>query len=142
MGFQRDLLEGWDILVIDDEPDSLEVVSAMLEFYGATVQRATNGREGLEMIRASKPKLVISDISMPLLDGWGLIAILLKEGLTTEMPVVALTAHAMRGDRERVLAAGFHSYMSKPLTPQNFIRDFVSLLKDSPAFADQLKKAI
>jgi CheY-like chemotaxis protein len=140
MGFQRDFLQGWDILIIDDEPDSLAVVSARLQFFGASVRKATNGREGLEMIRAHKPKLVISDISMPQLDGWGLIEILLKEGLTAGMPVVALTAHAMRGDRERVLAAGFDGYMSKPLTPQNFVRDFQSLLKDSPAFADQWKK--
>ncbi len=69
----NNLLCGWNVVVIDDEDDSLEVAQIILEEYGADVSCATNGKEGLELIRRIQPKLVISDISMPIMDGWGMI---------------------------------------------------------------------
>ena len=64
------LLDGWDIVVVDDEPDSLEVAEIILDAYGANVHTGTNGAEGLEQVRAIRPLFVISDISMPVMDGW------------------------------------------------------------------------
>ena len=65
-----DLLKDWDIVVIDDEPDSLEVARYILDFYGANVHTATNGREGVALVENVKPRFVISDLSMPEMDGW------------------------------------------------------------------------
>src|SRR5690606_2945113 len=103
------------------------------------VVTATNGREGLELIRNSHPKLVISDISMPVMDGWGLIFEMKNDRSLSEIPTIALTAHAMMGDRERAISAGFHNYLTKPLTASTFIHDLVTLLVTIPDFAAELQ---
>jgi len=133
-----DLLKSWDIVVIDDEEDSLMVAQVILDEYGAHTHTATNGEEGLTVIRSVKPKFVISDLSMPVLDGWGLIAKMQGEPVLKDIPTIALTAHAMIGDRERAVAAGFHNYLTKPLTVETFIQDLVKLLVDIPTLADEL----
>ena len=125
-------LEGWDIVVVDDDPFSLDVARMILSHYGATVHTATNGAEGLESVRAVIPRFIISDISMPVMDGWEMVRRLKGDGRTASIPVIALTAHAMIGDRERAIAAGCHNYMSKPLTPSTFMRDLLRLLVDIP----------
>lgn len=133
-----DLLKGWDIVIIDDEEDSLMVAQVILDEYGANTHTASNGEEGLEVIREIKPKFVISDLSMPVLDGWGVISKMQSELALREIPAIALTAHAMVGDRERAIAAGFHNYLTKPLTVETFIQDLVSLLVNIPSLADEL----
>ncbi len=133
-----DLLSGWDIVVIDDEEDSLMVAQVILDEYGANVHIASNGEEGLAVIRSVRPKFVISDLSMPVLDGWGVIHKLQTDPALKHIPAIALTAHAMIGDRERAVAAGFHNYLTKPLTVETFIQDLVNLLVDIPELADQL----
>src|SRR5262249_10254076 len=124
----RTILNGWSVLVVDDEPDSLEVASRLLRHYGATVWLATNGEEALEVVQEHRPTVVISDLSMPVMDGWGLIYELKLNRSTIDLPVIALTAHAMVGDRERAISAGFHNYLAKPLTPSTFIKDLLRLL--------------
>jgi CheY-like chemotaxis protein len=132
-------LVGWKILVIDDEQDSADVATRVLRFYGAQVTTACNGKEGLELVRKVQPRLVISDLSMPVLDGWGVIAAMKNDRSLMDIPAIALTAHAMSGDRERAIAAGFHNYLSKPLTPVSFVQDLLLLLIDLPEF-DGLKE--
>ncbi len=129
------LLAGWDIVVLDDEEDSLEVAEVILLEYGANVYTATNGADGLQVVRKVKPRFIISDLSMPIMDGWGFINALKADRGLADIPVIALTAHAMQGDRERALAAGFHNYLVKPLTVDTFIRDLVNLLVDIPSLA-------
>ncbi len=136
----RDILQGWNIVVVDDDPDSLDVASMILEFYGANVHSASDGKEGLALIRSIRPRFIISDLSMPMMDGWGLIDELKRDPLLAEIPVVALTAHAMMGHREKAIAKGFHNYLTKPLTPETFIHDLLSLLIDIPVLAVALKQ--
>ncbi len=136
---RRDLLKGWNILVVEDEPDSLEVAERILRFYGATVHTAANGREGLEIARKIHPKFIISDLSMPVMDGWEMLFELKQDRSTMDIPVIALTAHAMKGDRDRAIIAGFHNYLTKPLTPANFMRDLLILLDNIPDIALALK---
>jgi CheY-like chemotaxis protein len=136
----RTILQGWNVLVVDDEPDSLEVAARLLRHYGATVATATNGEEALESVKEHRPTIVISDLSMPILDGWGLIYELKLNRATIDLPVIALTAHAMVGDRERAISAGFHNYLVKPLTPSTFIKDLLRLLVEIPEFAESLKE--
>lgn len=134
----RDLLDGWDIVVIDDEPDSLMVAQVILTSYGANLHTAEHGEAGLQTIREVLPKFVISDISMPVLDGWGVISEMKKDAQLSEIPAIALTAHAMVGDRERAITAGFYNYLTKPLTVETFMQDLVNLIVDIPVLASQL----
>jgi CheY-like chemotaxis protein len=133
-----DLLAGWNIVVIDDEPDSLEVAEIILDAYGANVHTGTNGAEGLEMVRRLHPRFVISDISMPVMDGWGFIYEMKNDRSLMDIPAIALTAHAMVGDRERAITAGFHNYLTKPLTADTFIYDLLKLLMEIPELAEHL----
>lgn len=135
----KNLLDGWDVVVIDDEEDSLEVAEIILMEYGANVYTASDGQEGLEVVQRVKPRLVISDLSMPVMDGWSFINSMKKDRGLAEIPVIALTAHAMVGDRERAMAAGFHNYLTKPLTVDTFMQDLVSLLVDIPVLAEYLR---
>jgi CheY-like chemotaxis protein len=134
----RDLLKGWDVVVIDDEEDSLMVAEIILTEYGANLHTAVNGLDGLAVVRRVRPRFVISDVSMPVMDGWGFIYELRNDPDLFETPAIALTAHAMLGDRERAIDAGFHNYLSKPLTPDTFIIDLLNLLMDIPSLADSL----
>ena len=132
------LLKDWDVVVIDDEPDSLEVARYILDFYGAYVHTATNGKEGVELVQQVRPRFVISDLSMPEMDGWEFLTSLKTTVSVQDIPVIALTAHAMVGDRERAIAAGFHNYLTKPLTVDRFMGDLIRLLIDIPELAESL----
>lgn len=131
-------MTGWTVLVVDDEPDSLEVAGTLLEMVGVNVLMASNGKEGLHQAKTHRPKFIISDLSMPEMSGWEMLDHLKKDLATQDIPVIALTAHAMRGDREQAIAAGFHYYLSKPLRPETFINDLLRLLIDIPQVADVL----
>lgn len=135
---RRDILQGWNVLVVDDEEDSLEVATRVLRYYGAKVFTAANGKQALDNIHAIRPRFILSDLSMPEMDGWGLLHELKKERDTMEIPVIALTAHAMVGDRQRAIAAGFHNYLTKPLTATTFMSDLLRILIDIPQMGDEL----
>lgn len=136
--FSRNLLAGWDVLVVEDDPDSREIAVRMLSFYGATVHTAVNGQDALDKLRVLTPRFIISDLSMPVMSGWQLMERLNQDRRFNDIPVIALTAHAMTGDRDRALAAGFYNHLTKPLTASVFIRELVALLRTVPQFAEQL----
>ncbi len=131
MKIPDNFLAGWKVVVVDDEPDSLEIASMLLEMYGATVLPANNGRDALKLITSHSPRFVISDLSMPEMTGWELLeALKLGDRRVSGIPVVALTAHASAADRNRALALGFHNYLTKPLQPETFIEQLLALLVD------------
>lgn len=136
----KDILRGWKILVIDDDPASLEIMRLLLRYYGVDIYGATNGKEGLEKARAIRPAFIISDLSMPIMDGWLMLESLRKDPAIAGIPVIALTAHAMTGDREKAMAAGFDTYLTKPLNPITFFTELVKLLRGIPAFAEIFRK--
>jgi CheY-like chemotaxis protein len=131
-------LERWTVLVVDDEEDSLDVASRLLQMAGARVHTAANGVEALALIRQYKPHFILSDLSMPEMDGWTLMHTLNTDRSTTHIPVIALTAHAMIGDRERALNAGFVNHITKPLDVEKFIQQLVIILTDLPQFKDEM----
>jgi CheY-like chemotaxis protein len=131
---KAEILKGQKVLVIDDEPDSLFVATTLLKMYGVNVLKAVNGKEGLEVAKAERPMFIISDLSMPEMSGWQLVSELKKDRATLEIPVIALTAHAMAGDRNRAISAGFHNYLTKPLKPETFINDLLKVIMDTPVF--------
>ena len=103
------------ILVVDDDPSSRELMRELLEASGHVVSEAENGKTALELIRKRKPDLVFLDLQMPLRDGFSVIRELRHELQFRNLPVVAVTASAMIGDRERAITAGFDSYIAKPI---------------------------
>ena len=103
------------ILVVDDNAFSRELMRELLEPSGHVVLEAVNGHDALNLIRGCGPELVFLDLQMPLQDGFGVIRELRNDRRFQNLPVVALTASAMIGDRERAIAAGFDSYIAKPI---------------------------
>jgi len=132
---RRDLLHGWDVLVIDDDPASLDIVRLLLRHYGATVHTAINGEEGLSKLESITPRLILSDLSMPIMDGWAMISRVRANPTTAHIPIVALTAHAMVGDSERAISVGSSAYMSKPINPSTFMTDLMKSLQGVIDFA-------
>ncbi|HYG77425.1 MAG TPA: ATP-binding protein [Planctomycetota bacterium] len=113
--FGNSTLEGLHILVVEDEPDSLDVIRMVLEQRGARVTPATSVDEALMLIEKAHPDVLISDIAMPQRDGYDLIRELRTRGET--LPAAALTAFAKEEDREQALSAGFQAHMPKPVEP-------------------------
>jgi len=102
------------ILVAEDDPDNLKTIRALLE-DSCTVIIATNGQEALDQARARTPDLILMDISMPVMDGFNALAALRRDEAMRHIPVVAVTASAMAGNREQILAHGFNGYLSKSI---------------------------
>jgi len=122
-------IDTWEVLVVDDEPDNLAVVTDVLEFYGMTVKAANNGEEGLETLQKFVPTIILLDLSMPKMDGWEMLKRVKAEPALQTVPVVALTAHAMSEDKKRVLAAGFDGYLKKPIEVSTLIEDLRAALE-------------
>ncbi len=103
------------ILYIEDNEDNVYVVTNRLGRAGFTVVVAVDGEQGLAMARAERPDLILMDLSLPVLDGWEATRRLKADPATKDIPVLALSAHAMAGDREKALAAGCDDYDTKPI---------------------------
>ena len=103
------------VLVADDKATSRELVRTVLEKSGYTVAEASDGIEALRNARELKPDLIILDLDMPGMDGFGVIQEIRRDRELAATPVLALTASAMQGDRERALSAGFTGYIAKPI---------------------------
>src|SRR6516165_7555623 len=103
------------ILVIEDDPASLELMGYLLRAFGYTPITVGTGEEGLEAARDAFPDLIVCDIQLPGVDGHDVARQLKGDPILRTVPLVAVTALAMVGDRDRVLAAGFDGYISKPL---------------------------
>ena len=103
------------ILLADDNLPSLELMREILETSGHRVMEAVDGRDALDLVHQNRPDLVFLDLQMPVMDGFRVIQELRKDVRFRRLPVVAVTASAMLGDRERAIAAGFDSYIAKPI---------------------------
>ncbi|PID38397.1 MAG: two-component system response regulator [Deltaproteobacteria bacterium] len=108
------------VLVIEDNVQNMYLISYLLKHAGMEVLQATDGRSGLELVRAERPDLIVLDIQLPELDGYEVARRLAADDTTAEIPVVAVTSHAMSGDREKILAAGCNGYIEKPIDPDSF----------------------
>ena len=103
------------IVIGEDNAVNLELLTEILEDWGHSVRQATNGAEVIEAIEASTPDLVLLDIQMPQLDGYQVLNRLRQDSRFRPLPIIALTAYAMRGDREKALENGFDGYVTKPI---------------------------
>jgi len=109
------------ILVIEDNADNMFLTAMLLESAGHTVISAIDAETGLTLARAESPDLILMDIQLPGMDGLAATAILKQDPSTRAVPVLALTALAMKGDEERIRAAGCDGYIAKPIGIQAFL---------------------
>lgn len=121
----------WNVLIVDDEPDNLELLSDVLQYYGVAVVSASSGMHALQVLREFAPNLIILDLGMPEMSGWELRELIRAQTSLASVPVLALSAHAMVGDRERALAAGFDGYLSKPINVGTIIADIRNAITNS-----------
>lgn len=117
------------ILVVDDNRDSRELVVKVLKNKGYEMIEATDGEEALEKAVAERPDLILMDIAIPKIDGYEVTRRLKSKEEFKDIPIVALTAHAMRGDREKALEAGCEGYISKPINVRELPEQISSYLK-------------
>jgi two-component system cell cycle response regulator DivK len=116
------------ILIVDDSPDLLELSQMALEFFGYEVLAAKNGLEAVEIGHLKLPDLIVMDMFMPIMDGLRATSLLRLNPKTKDIPILAATANAAHGDRERCLAAGCNDYISKPFSYQKLIAVINALL--------------
>jgi two-component system cell cycle response regulator DivK len=116
------------ILVVDDDARNLRLAVTVLEQAGHEVLSAAGGAEGVEAAHAHAPDLILMDVQMPGMDGIAALRRLRAEPRTAALRVVALTALAMKGDRERLLAEGFDGYLRKPIRYKGFLASVAALL--------------
>jgi CheY-like chemotaxis protein len=119
----------WNVLVADNEMDSIHVVQYLLEFYKARVRSAPGGPECLDQLEAEVPNILFLDIQMPKVSGWDIIRKIRENSQWQQIIVIAMTAHAMAGDKEKILSAGFDAYLSKPLSPSTLLQQTKELLR-------------
>jgi CheY-like chemotaxis protein len=122
-------LEGLHVLLVEDEQDTLELVKAILERYGAQVTAVASADEALASLERTKPDVLVSDIGMPGRNGYELIKKIraLEPERGGRVPAVALTAYAGSRDRRRALVAGFQVHLAKPIEPDELLAVVASL---------------
>lgn len=116
------------ILVIEDNPANLELMVYLIQAFGHTPLSAIDGEVGIDLARRETPELIICDIQLPKIDGYEVLRRLKAYPTLRNVPVVAVTALAMVGDRDKVLAAGFDGYIAKPIAPETFVPQIHSFL--------------
>jgi CheY-like chemotaxis protein len=116
------------VLLIEDNPANMDLARYLLQAHGFTCVEAADGETALRLAREQRPDLVVCDLQLPCLDGFGVLRGLRALPGLAGVPVVALTAYAMVGDRDRVLAAGFDGYIAKPFDPQKFVPQLAAVL--------------
>lgn len=119
----------WRVLIVDDVFDNIAIAEAVMTHNGAEVRHAKNGIEGLELIKSYDTNLILLDLSMPDMNGWDMHDELRRNSDTASIPVIALTAHAMEGDKEKVLNAGFDGYIAKPFSVRTLIDEIRGILE-------------
>lgn len=121
---------GWSILIIEDDPFSLELYADLFEASGYTVVPAVNGEEGLAAARREQPDIIICDVKLPKLGGCEVVRDLKTDPVLRQIPIIAVTALDSAGDRDRLLAAGFDGYIAKPIVAETFTSQIISFLSD------------
>ena len=116
------------ILIVEDNEMNRNMLSRRLIRRGYEVKMAVDGQEGIDMARAEKLDLILMDMSLPQVDGWEATTQLKPDDTTASIPVLALTAHAMAGDRETAIEGGFDEYETKPVDLARLIEKMESLL--------------
>jgi two-component system cell cycle response regulator DivK len=121
------------VLVVEDNPANMTLATFLLKSAGYAVLSATDAEAGLALARGEQPDLVLMDIQLPGMDGLQACALLKEDEATRDIPVIALTALAMKGDEERIRAAGCDGYIAKPLAYREFLATIAARLQKTVA---------
>jgi len=121
---------GRRILIIEDDPFSLELYTILLEAAGYATLPAANGEEGLDAARREQPDLIICDVRLPKMGGCEVVGYLKSDPVLSQVPIIAVTALDSVGDRERLITAGFDGYIAKPIVAETFTRQIVNFLPE------------
>jgi two-component system, cell cycle response regulator DivK len=121
------------ILVVDDNVDNLYVLTHVLERHGYRVRGVTDGHAALTAADEARPAMILLDIRLPGFSGYEVVTELRRQEGLSGTPIIAVTAHAMPGDREAALAAGFTGYMTKPIDVHELLRLVADVFASSPA---------
>jgi len=124
------------VLVVEDYQDAREMYAAYLQFSGFDVAEATNGVEAIEKAQSLMPDIVLMDLALPRMDGWEATRRLKNDERTKNIPVVALTGHALAGHAEGARQAGCDAFVTKPCLPDALVAEIKRLLERQPASAD------
>jgi two-component system cell cycle response regulator DivK len=123
------------ILLIEDNEQNRYLATFLLEQHGHKVVPAFDGRSGIELARALVPHLVVLDIQLPMMNGYEVARALRSIDTLRDTPIIAVTSHAMVGDREKALAAGCNGYIEKPINPETFVAEVASFARPVPTWA-------
>ena len=118
------------ILIAEDNPVNRELLRELLEGRGYSVSEARDGLEALRAIENDPPDVVLLDVGMPMLDGYGVAHRVRHNPKLAALPLLAVTAYAMQGDREKILASGFDGYLSKPIDPSKLEKELSRVLDE------------
>ena len=121
------------VLIVEDNPANMTLAVFLLQSAGHTVLSATDAEAGLTLARVEQPDLILMDIQLPGIDGLAATRLLKSDGLTGTIPVIALTALAMKGDEERIRPAGCDGYIAKPLVYKDFLAVITAQLGSPPS---------
>ena len=116
------------ILIVEDNPANMRLAVFLLESVGHSVIVASDAEAGLTLARSEHPQLILMDIQLPRMDGLEATALLKRDASTRAIPVIALTALAMKGDEERIRAAGCDGYIAKPMRYKEFLAEITAQL--------------
>jgi two-component system, cell cycle response regulator DivK len=117
------------ILLVEDNDMNRDMLSRRLVRNGYEVLLAMDGQQGIDMALSERPDLILMDMSLPVIDGWEATRRIKSNDATRQIPVIALTAHAMAGDREKTMEAGCDDYDTKPVEISRLVRKIAALLK-------------
>ncbi len=110
------------ILIVEDEPKNMTLLRDLLQVSGYKTIEATDGKQGVELAKSKKPDLILMDVQMPKMDGLEATRILKADATTSNIPVIALTSYAMKGDKEKMLEAGCDGYLAKPIDIKELLK--------------------
>lgn len=116
------------VLVVDDQEENLQLMTYLLGAFGHDTFVAHDGLEALDLAARGRPDVIVMDVHMPRMDGLEAATLMKADGQLRLIPLVAVTASAMVGDRERVMAAGFDGWISKPIEPETFVMEVEAFL--------------
>jgi CheY-like chemotaxis protein len=132
----RKIMDGKKILLVEDNPVNRRLAVFLLRAHGYEVREATTAQEALEMLEKERADLIVMDIQLPGMDGLEATKKLKQQPNTADIPVVAVTSYAMKGDREKALAAGCAGYVTKPIDKNIFIQEVAARLGNSSKIED------
>ena len=119
----------WTVIVVEDTYDDIQLASAILTYHGVNVKVAINGVECLKLLKDIDPTLIITDLSMPEMDGWEMLSQIRANELTSHIPVIAVTAYDSVDVAYDAANAGFDAYIPKPLSPRTFIENLMQIVQ-------------